>query len=94
MAFVDVQAPLPEVVVHLHREDGEVLVKVDVDGVSGVELGVIIDDVALGLGQPVWAHHLAGALPNDDKQNTLHHLVRECHPRAATVLNGQRILKV
>ena len=61
MTLVDVQTPLAEVVVHLHRQDSKVLVKIDVDGLSGIEFGVVVDNVALGLSQPVWTYHSATA---------------------------------
>lgn len=47
-----VEAPLSEVVVHLHCKHGEVLVDVEVYGVRGVERRIVVDDVALGLRKP------------------------------------------
>ena len=46
---------------HLHRQDSEVLVNIDVDGLPGIEFGVVVDNVALRLSQPVWTHHSATA---------------------------------
>ena len=63
MAFRDVQAPLAQVVVHLHREHGEVLVEIEVDRMLRVELGVVVDDVAPGLRKPGRNHASAQQLP-------------------------------
>lgn len=36
---------------HLHRDEQEILVDVDVDGMGRVQVGVAVDDVASGLGK-------------------------------------------
>ena len=51
VAFVDVQAPLPEVVVHLHRRQNKILVNILVDGVHRVEPRIVEHDVTCKLGQ-------------------------------------------
>ena len=51
MTLCNIEAPLAKIVVHLHREYGEVLVDVQVDRVSGVEPCVVVDYVALRLGE-------------------------------------------
>ena len=53
MVFRDVQSPLAQVVVHLHREHGEVLVEAEVHCVPRVEVRVGVDDVALCLRKSV-----------------------------------------
>ena len=53
MMLCHVEPPFLKVVVHLHCQDGEVLVDVEVHGITRVEAGVVIDDMALRLRQPI-----------------------------------------
>ena len=53
MAFRDVETPLTQIVVHLHRKECETLVEVEVYCVDGVEIRVIVDDMAPGLCNPI-----------------------------------------